>query len=123
MQRLVLRSGHPAQEVESLLQEFEAAGLLSDERRAASLRRRRLEQGYGPARIAAEFRQLGLEPQPIDLVLQTDAARQALRRRFGASPPRDRTERLRRSQFLVRRGFPASLAQRLLESGDEDPES
>ncbi|MEE4280282.1 MAG: regulatory protein RecX [Halieaceae bacterium] len=90
-------------------------GLQSDERFAASFTRERLLRAYGPLRVRAELRQRGVDETVIDEVLAripaeegrswSDAARDALRRRFGESPAVDIKERARRARYLYQRGF------------------
>ncbi len=109
--------------IEALLDELERQDLLSPERFAQSLARRRGER-YGVARIRQELREHGLAEETVaeqvrELRLTELArARKVWRRRFG-SLPEDLGERARQTRFLAARGFPGEVIRRVL-SGNED---
>ncbi len=110
--------------IAALLDELEQQDLLSHERFAQSLARRRGAR-YGVARIRQELREHGLDEETVteqvrDLKLTEFArARDVWRRRFG-SLPADLAERARQTRFLAARGFPGEVIRRVLAGADED---
>jgi regulatory protein len=118
--------GVEAEEIEVAFDQLDQHDFQSDERFAEVLVRSRISQGHGPVRILAELRQHGIEGEAARTAI--DAAQpdwQALadelcRRRF-RGPPADYAERVKRANFLARRGFPSDVARAASgQSGDED---
>ncbi len=122
--KLKLR-GHPASAIEAVLEELAARGLVSDERFAEAFLRSRLERGQGPLKIRAQLRERGVAPGLIDAALgeaeiDWDSRAAAARsRRFGESPPADRSEMARQARFLRGRGYSEGQVARAVlgESG------
>ena len=122
--KLKLR-GHPAPAIEAVLEELAARGLVSDERFAEAFLRSRLERGQGPLKIRAQLRERGVAPGLIDDALgeaeiDWDSRAAAARsRRFGESPPADRSEMARQARFLRGRGYSEGQVARAVlgESG------
>lgn len=108
--------GHDDGEVRKAVDQAKDKHYQSDERFAASLARSRAGQGYGPRRIELELKSHGLAAPAIRAAIdaaecdwQASATTQ-VRRRFGRVAAADTTERARRAQFLLRRGFdPATV--------------
>ena len=86
-------------------------GYQDDARFAEMLVRTRIGGGYGPLRIRAELGTHGISSEVVATVLaEADpdwnaVAIEALRRRHGSQPARDRAEMHKRCHFLQRRGF------------------
>ena len=98
-----------------MLDELEAAGLLSDARFSAALVEQK-RATHGRRAIAHALREKGVDAgQAADALgaLDIDDERtraQALwMRKFGA-PPRDDREKARQIRFLIARGYPGSIA-------------
>ncbi len=110
-------------EIAPALDELAAAGLLSDERAAASVLH---SQGarYGVRRLKQTLQQRGHEPELVTATLQqariTELARaqQVWRRRYG-TPPADAAERARQVRFLMGRGFEGDVIRRVIQGGDD----
>lgn len=124
--KLVRRYGARA-ELDSLLDELEEQGLLSDRRFAESLTRTRTSRGYGPLRVRAELTAKGVKGAAVEQALQEEQpdwlqlAREALRKKFGSQPPQDRESRAKRYRFLAQRGFSSEQINAALASpSDED---
>lgn len=123
--KLAAKGADPA-ESETALATLAGQGYQDDARFAEMLVRTRIGGGYGPLRIHAELRSHGIcadiaakvlaEAEPDWRMLAIDA----LRRRYGARPARDRAETLKRGHFLQRRGFDLDCirAATSAESGD-----
>ena len=85
--------------------------LQSDQRFAEGFVRQRVDRRQGPLRIRQEARARGLTEEAVNAVLDELApdwfalAAEALQRKFGSAPPRDRRERARRLRFMQYRGF------------------
>jgi regulatory protein len=98
-----------AEQLEAVLDQLAAEGLLSEARFAASLARRR-SQRFGTARLAQELKQHRIDPSIAEPLL--GAAHQSERERalavwstrFGA-PAASLTEKARQYRFLTQRGF------------------
>lgn len=110
----------PVPAVDALLDALSGEGWLSDSRYIESRLRTRAPR-LGARRLAAELAQQGLKPEgeAWEQVRASEAERAGalLLRRFGAVPPADARERLRRVRFLVTRGFAQDLALRLTRTG------
>ncbi|WP_028310191.1 recombination regulator RecX [Derxia gummosa] len=112
-----------AEQLASLLDALEAERLLSNDRFAESLVRRRAER-FGTARIKAELRTHALAPEVIEHALGDCAASEAARarevwaKRFGM-PAEDAAGRAKQARFLAARGFSAAVV-RAIVSGIDD---
>ncbi|MEX1057379.1 MAG: regulatory protein RecX [Natronospirillum sp.] len=86
-----------------------AEGLQSDERFAESYIRLRVSRGHGPAKIAFELLQRGIdETQSQPMLAEYDweqLAREALLKKFSHPLPVDHDERARMTRFLQQRGY------------------
>jgi regulatory protein len=106
-------------EVEALLDEFEASGWLSDERFAGSAARQRGGR-FSQHHIVEDLKSKGVESataQSAVAALEQDDEATALalwRQRFG-KPPADQKEKARQIRFLQSRGFSLSIAFRVLK--------
>lgn len=112
-------------ELEALLDELEAAGLLSSARFADSVVNRRAAR-FGTARIRHELREHAV-PDEITAPLlaelertEYERARQVWERRFGTCA-QDQAGRMRQARFLAARGFRADLVRRIV-SGRDSPD-
>jgi len=124
VQRL-LKRGHPADLVASVVEALAAGHLLSESRFVEQFVRQHAGRGHGPARIRAELRQRGVADDEIDVAIDTAGedwmahAREARRRKFGVSPPGDYRERARQARFLQYRGFSTEQIRAALGPGDD----
>ena len=122
--------GFDADENAAALERLQSKDFQNDARFGEMLIRTRIESGYGPRWIIAELKTHGItESKARDLI---DAAepdwlsivRNQLRRRYGGKPAANLAERVKRANFLLRRGFDAATVQSAtraegLESADE----
>lgn len=116
------RAGFSDDQIGPALRSLAEQGWQSDERAARSVAERLYRQGYGPLRFTQQFRRHGLDEEAVALVmseLEPDwegLAREALRRRFGATgAPLERHAWLRQARFLSNRGFTAEQVCAALE--------
>ena len=112
-------SGAPRSEVETVLDELAAAGLLSDTRFAAALVQQKTG-AYSKRAIAYALRGKGVSASDAsDALAAIDGAEdianaQALwQRRFGR-PPADEREKARQLRFLLSRGYSHAVAFKVL---------
>ena len=98
-----------------MLDELEAAGLLSDARFSAALVEQK-RSTHGRRAIAYALREKGVDAgQAADALGALDIDDERTRaqalwlRKFGA-PPRDDREKARQIRFLIARGYPGSIA-------------
>lgn len=124
LRKLAPHAEEPA-EVERVLDELEARGLLSAERFVESLLHRRAAR-FGTARLRQELQQHKL---PADAVAQAvealrgtelERARAVWQRRFGGEPAADAAERARQMRFLTARGFSSEVIRRVVRGADGD---
>jgi regulatory protein len=109
-----------AAQVEKILDELQAKGLLSEARFAAVLTRTKAHR-FGAARIRHEMRQHDLPDEIVRPAIEKleateeERARELWRRRFGR-PPIDASERARQMRFLAQRGFSTAVVLRVVRS-------
>ena len=125
------QGGYEGEETGAAIERLGEQHYQDDDRFAEVLLRNRIAQGYGPMRLRVELKSHGLGDARIrelleaaDVVWTASAAAQ-LRRRYGAGTA-DPTERNRRAQFLLRRGFAAATVRSVThaevdEADDESP--
>lgn len=118
--KLKLRQGgYAGDEASTALDRLGEQHYQDDDRFGEMLVRSRASQGYGPLRLRAELKSHGLSDARIRQLLdQADIdwaglAATQLRRRYGAKAVTDPSEKARRAQFLLRRGFPAATVRGL----------
>lgn len=108
--KLDAKGADPA-DAERALDTLTGQGYQNDARFAQMLARTRIGGGYGPIRIRSE---LGMHDIGEDVIAQVldeshadwpALAIDALRRRYGARVATDAAERIKRSNYLMRRGF------------------
>jgi regulatory protein len=125
--KLKLRQGgYEGEEAGAALDRLGEQHYQDDDRFAEMLVRSRVAQGYGPMRVRAELKSHGLADARIREVLDaaevdwTAVAAAQLRRRYGAPATADHEERVRRAQFLLRRGFPAATVRSVTHADVDD---
>jgi regulatory protein len=112
----LVRKGLDATESASALADLQAKDFQNDARFGEMLVRSRIAQGYGPRWIVAELKTHGIaEAQARALIDAAEAdwsviARELVRRRHGAKSA-NMAERVKRANFLLRRGFDAATVQ------------
>ena len=120
------QGGYEGEEAGAALDRLGEQHYQDDDRFAEMLVRSRVAQGYGPMRLRAELKSHGLADARIREVLDAAEvdwpamAAAQLRRRFGAAATSDHEERVRRAQFLLRRGFPAATVRSVTHADVDD---
>jgi regulatory protein len=123
IRKLVTR-GCPAALAESAVAELLAERLVSDERLVESLIATRRNQGHGPLRIRNDLREKGVAAELIDAWLDErdpewlKVLEQVRRQKFGATLPREFTERARQARFLQSRGFTAEQIMKVVNADE-----
>ncbi len=132
LQTKLAQAGYTRDETTAAIDRLAADHYQDDTRFAESLVRNRVTQGYGPQRLRAELKTHGLADAHISQLLDaaqvdwTVSAAAQLRRHYGSVGSADRAQRLRRAQFLLRRGFAAATVRSVTQAEvDEtaDPEN
>jgi len=119
------RKGYPPPHIASVLDQLAAAKLLSETRFVEQFIRQHAARGQGPLRIRLELSQRGVEAEAIEEALAASgedwaaAAREARRRKFGATRPGNFRERAKQARFLQYRGFSAEHVRAALGPGDD----
>ncbi|MBB5209350.1 regulatory protein RecX [Chiayiivirga flava] len=111
---------------ETALDTLAGQGYQDDTRFAEMLVRTRIGGGYGPQRIRAELGTHGIDDATVTALFDEAApdwpelAIDALRRRYGARPAKDNAERVKRSHYLLRRGFDGDSIRAAVKHDFED---
>ena len=107
--RLVSR-GFAPDTVQATLADLHARHYLDDARYSRQFVDTHARRGHGPVLIRHELGERGLSPQLAEQSLAdfgdwSALAREVRARRFGAQPPRSRSDKTRQARFLQYRGF------------------
>lgn len=127
LERKLTAKGHAPEESGAAVEQLRSRHYQDDSRFAASLARRRADQGYGPRRIHAELKSHGLADAMIREAVSTleadwtELASDQLRRRHGRRSAGDATERAARAAFLLRRGFDPATVRAVTRAEVDDP--
>jgi regulatory protein len=120
------QGGYEGDEAGAALDRLGEQNYQDDDRFAEVLVRTRIGQGYGPQRLRMELKTHGLSDARIrecldaaDVDWNASAAAQ-LRRRYGTKPATDPSERAKRAQFLLRRGFSAATVRSVTHAEVDD---
>lgn len=111
-------------EVAHVVTQLKKEGLQSDRRFTDALVHNRIEKGYGPAWIARELREKGVDDDLIANALHTgevDWSACAIRvreKKFGQAKPGNYREQAKQSRFLQYRGFTGDLIRGVFEDFD-----
>ncbi|MEO5813162.1 MAG: regulatory protein RecX [Rhodanobacter sp.] len=132
LQTKLAQSGYADAEANAAIERLEEQHYQDDERFAEVLLRSRIARGYGPLRLRMELKTHGFADAQIRELLDAAdvdwavCAADQLRRHYGSVGSADRAERMRRAQFLLRRGFTAATVHSVTQADvDEtaDPDS
>jgi len=110
--------------IESLLDELEQAGWLS-ERRLAEQLVGAARGRYGTRRVLQRLREMGVEGEPLEQAAASlkaqdlESARALWGKRFG-TPPRTLQEKAKHARFLAGRGFTSDVIGRVLGHSDDE---
>ena len=117
-------SGFAAEEINTLLDEFEAKNWLSDRRFAESWVADHCA-GAGSVKLAYELRQRGVSNDVIEAVMndirdsELDRAREVWQKKFGTLPA-DAAEKTRQIRFMLSRGFTAEMIRHAISSAIDE---
>ena len=109
------------QKIVEVVSAVSAEGLQSNARYIEMLIRGRVNQGYGPLRIAQELKQKGIVQSDFEELLDArnevwlERARQAKQKKFGNSRAVDQKEKAQQMRFLQYRGFSSAQIQYALK--------
>ena len=110
-------------QIDTVLDELQAKGLLSDQRAAEALLHRKSGQ-FGAVRLRYELQRKGINQSMAEDLLQDIVVSEAQRayalwqKKFGARPVTP-AERARQMRFLAGRGFSSDVIHRIMRQGDE----
>jgi regulatory protein len=123
-----LETTEPAEDLETVLNQLEQCGLLSDARAAEAYVRSHASR-FGGARLAHDLRTRGIDTALIATSLAQEGIDDELTRamavwrsKFGQAP-RDAREWARQARFLQGRGFPSDVIRKLLKDIDHHPDA
>lgn len=117
-------AGSTREELNELLNDFEARNWLSDQRFAESYVADHKAKA-GSIKLAYELRQRGVSGGIIEAVLgenrdsELDRAREVWNKKFGI-PPVDATEKARQIRFMQSRGFASEIIRRVTQNTAND---
>lgn len=119
--KLLAKTEFSAEQIDALLNELVAEGLLSDGRFAEVCIRSKTARGYGPKRIKETLKEKGVSPTVIDTHLNEQAEQwqaqltAAWQKRFNGKKPQDYAEYVKQARFLQYRGFEPSQIKSFLD--------
>jgi regulatory protein len=108
----------PSEQIEAVLDDFEARGWLSDERFAQALVRRRSER-FGIRKIQDELQRAGVDSSKTEDLLKAlketehQRAQELWLRKFGVLA-REQKERARQYRFLASKGFSSEVISKVI---------
>lgn len=103
--------------IESVLMTIADEGLQSDQRYLESFMRSRIQQGYGPVRIAQELRQKKISAEQFEPLLESrssewiERAKAVRERKFSSGKASNQKEKAKQMRFLQYRGFSSEQIQ------------
>jgi regulatory protein len=112
-------------ELESVLDDFERKGWLSERRVVEQMVHARRSR-YGARRIERDLRAKGVSGESVEAAMsglkesEVDAAREVWRRKFGGRVPRTPADRAKQARFLQGRGFDLDVVMKVIKGGDDD---
>ncbi len=115
----VAAKGFARQDIKNVIDQLIEQGLQSDVRFAESYARSRVHKGFGPLRIQAELQQKGVNGCPFEMAVEdivgswSELLEQVYNKKYGDLTDLDIKEKLKRSRFLLQRGFPQDMVQTL----------
>jgi regulatory protein len=110
LQKKLLQKGFSVHSIQVTLQQLIQERLLNDLRFCEAFIAKRIRQGYGPVRIAAELKQQGVNTEMVASQLQQnevaylDCIKKIRQKKF-SSTSNDPKEKLRQFNYLQYRGF------------------
>jgi regulatory protein len=114
LDKLALR-GYRKDEVEPVITEIAERNWQNDQRYADCFARQRIEKGYGPLRIRYELQQRGIMDMDIETLAEDigggwlNLLQEVYQRKYADDKQLSRNEWLKRSRFLLQRGFSAEM--------------
>jgi regulatory protein len=123
LRRRLAARGFTDEAVEAAIERLTKFGYLDDKRLSASVTERKLRQGFGRRRVAADLRSRGVDSDVIDEALsgidvqaEHEACREAAERWVRTHPSGDaRKQRSQLGAALQRRGFAFDVIQTVLQ--------
>ncbi len=112
-------------ELESVLDDFERRGWLSERRVVEQLVHARRSR-YGARRIERDLRAKGVSGEAVEAAMsglkegEVDAAREVWRRKFSGRLPRTPADRAKQARFLQGRGFDMEAVMKVINAKDEE---
>ncbi|UCH46709.1 MAG: recombination regulator RecX [Betaproteobacteria bacterium] len=123
MQNRLLSRGADEAEVQSLLDEFEGKGWLSERRFVDAVVQTR-KRRFGTAKVLRELKDKGVSDQGLDEAREVlraeelETARSVWNKKFGKQPT-SLAERAKQSRFLAGRGFSPDVIRKVLDWRDD----
>ncbi len=111
-------------ELESVLDDFERRGWLSEKRVVEQVVHARRSR-YGARRIERDLRAKGVSGEAVEAAMsglkegEVDAAREVWRRKFGGRIARTPADRAKQARFLQGRGFDMDVVMKVINARDE----
>lgn len=128
LKRKLVNKGVTKHEAEQAVVALNESELQSDGRFAGMMVRRRISDGHGPMRIAAELSSHGITRDEVRLAIEEEApdwdeiAEIVYRRKYIGKPAADSKERMKRVGYLAQRGFTLDVAKRVAGLVEADPD-
>ncbi len=118
--KLALR-GFGRSQTQSVIDKLAQQNWQSDQRFAESYARHRIKNGFGPIKIKYDIQQLGIENIDLDTVLHDlandwfEILEQVYRKKYTEKSSLTYAERIKRSRFLLQRGFSGEMIMKYFQ--------
>ena len=115
------KKGFDRDESQTVIDELVDQGWQSDQRFAESYARFRIKKGFGPNKIRYELLQRGIAEVDLDAVVMDIAdgwleiIKQVYKKKYSDDKHLPNKERLKRSRFLLQRGFSSDMIRTLFQ--------
>lgn len=125
IEQKLLHKGFATDHISTVLNDFIAKDWQDDNRFAESYARQRRRKGFGPARIAYELQQRGIEAAGINGATQiTDSdwmvqLEQVCMKKYNNFYKMTRYERAKCQRFLLQRGYPSSMINAFFKQSNQ----
>lgn len=122
LQHKLAKKGYLDTDIQAALLECQRLGLQSDSRFVENISRTRIRQGYGPLRIRQELKNLQIDSELIEMVIQQEAqqwlsyAIEVWQKKYKKHDDNTFNEQQKQKKFLLYRGFSTEIINQVFKA-------